>query len=156
MGWTLIAILIFIGLLFLVLEILVFPGQAVAGIIGLVIITVAIWQTYIHIGTSAGHITLASTLGASVILLIVALRSKTWKYSMLSDNIDGKVNLLSDEQIKKGDSGKTVSRLNPAGKALINDDYFEVHTQGDYIDPGTEIIVTKIEFNKIYVKQKTN
>lgn len=156
MGWTIIAVLIFIGLVFLMLEILVFPGQAVAGIIGLVIIAVAIWQTYLHIGTSAGHITLASTLGASIILLIISLRSKTWKRTMLSDNIDGKVNLLSDDQIKTGDHGKTVSRLNPAGKALINDDYFEVHTQGDYLDPGSEVTVTKIEFNKIYVKQKND
>ncbi len=154
MGWTVIAVLIFIGLVFLVLEILIFPGQAVAGIIGLIIIAVAIWQTYTNIGTTAGHITLASTLVASIILLIIALRSKTWKRTMLNSNIDGKVGIIDDSQMKIGDAGKTVSRLNPAGKAIINDDYFEVHTQGEFLDPGTEVIVTKIDFNRIYVKRK--
>lgn len=154
MGWPVIAVLIFIGLVFLVLEILVFPGQAIAGIIGLVIIAAAIWQTYVNFGPTAGHITLASTLGASVLLLVISLRSKTWKRTMLKSNIDSKVGIIEDSQVKIGDSGKTVSRLNPAGKALINDDYFEVHTQGDFIDQGTEVIVTKKDFNRIYVKRK--
>ncbi len=155
MGWTVIAIIILIGLIFMVLEILVFPGQGVAGIIGLVLIGVAIWQTYTNIGNTAGHITLAGTIFLSVIFLIIALRSKTWKRIMLSSNIDGKVNVIEDKSVKVGDTGKAISRFNPAGKALINDDYFEVHTYGEYLDPDTEIVVVKKEFNKIYVKQKT-
>lgn len=154
MIWLIIA-LILVGLLFLILEILVFPGQAVAGIIGIALLIIGIWQTYVVIGTTAGHWVLGGTLAASVLLIIGALRSKTWKRIMLSDDIKGKVNLVDADLIKEGDTGKSISRLNPVGKAIINDEYFEVHTKGEFIDQGTEITVTKISFNKIYVKRKS-
>ncbi|MDZ7740728.1 MAG: NfeD family protein [Bacteroidota bacterium] len=153
MIWVVIA-LIAIGLLFLILEILVFPGQAVAGIIGIVLLVIGIWQSYLVLGSQIGNWVMAGTLTASIGLLILALRSKTWKRAMLSDDIDGKVNVIDKLKLKVGDEGKTISRLNPAGKALINDDYYEVHTQGDFVNPGTAVIVTKISFNKIYVKRK--
>lgn len=154
MIWVIVA-LILIGLLFLVLEILVFPGQAVAGIIGLALLAVGIWQTYVVVGPVAGHWVLGGTLIVSIVLLIFALRSKTWSRLMLKKDITSKVNVIEESSVKPGDPGKTISRLNPAGKAIINDDYFEVHTQGEFLDPGTEIIVTKVSFNKIYVKQKS-
>jgi len=154
MGVTIIAVLIIIGLLFLVLEILVFPGQGVAGILGLALLAIAIWQTYAQYGSLAGHITLGSTFILSMVFLIFSLRSNTWKKTMLSDNIDGKVNVIDQNELKAGDEGITVSRLNPAGKAHINNDYYEVRTSGEFLDPDTVIIVTKIEANKIYVKSK--
>jgi membrane-bound ClpP family serine protease len=64
------------------------------------------------------------------------------------------VNVIKENAVRAGDSGKTVSRLAPAGKAMINGEYYEVHTIGEFIDPGSEIVVTKVEFNKITVKLK--
>jgi membrane-bound ClpP family serine protease len=40
------------------------------------------------------------------------------------------------------------------GKAYFNGDYYEVRSSGEFIDQESELIVTKIEFNKIFVKQK--
>jgi len=40
------------------------------------------------------------------------------------------------------------------GKALINNQYFEVSSTGDFIDEQSKVVVTKIEFNKIYIKKK--
>ena len=79
-------------------------------------------------GTTAGHIVLAATLLASVLSLVLSLRSKTWKKMALDTVIDGKVNTI-DDKLKIGDVGKTVSRLAPAGKALFNNEFYEVHTQ---------------------------
>ena len=73
---------------------------------------------------------------------------------MLNSKIEGKTNVIDENKIKAGDTGKTTSRLSPAGKAIINGDYYEVHTQSEFMDPGTEIEIIKIDFNKIYVKQK--
>jgi membrane-bound serine protease (ClpP class) len=74
---------------------------------------------------------------------------------MLKTNIDSKVNVIDDIKVKVGDTGKADSRLVPAGKAFINGEYFEVRTTGEFIDPGTELVVTKVEFNKIFVKRKS-
>jgi len=154
MAWSVIVVLILIGLLFIILEILVIPGVAVFGILGVIIILIGVWQSYISYGTTAGHIVLASSILLSIVTLVFSLRSKTWKRMMLNSKIEGKTNLIDENKIKAGDTGKTTSRLSPAGKAMINGDYYEVHTQSEFVDPGTEIEIIKIDFNKIYVKRK--
>jgi len=154
MAWSVIVVLILIGLLFIILEILVIPGVAIFGILGVIIILIGVWQSYITYGTTAGHIVLASSILLSIVTLVLSLRSKTWKRMMLNSKIEGKTNVIDENKIKAGDTGKTTSRLSPAGKAIINGDYYEVHTQSEFMDPGTEIEIIKIDFNKIYVKQK--
>jgi len=154
MNWTIIAVLIIIGLTFIVLEILVIPGQGIAGIIGLVIMAVGIWQTYAIYGLTAGHLVLGSTLILSILSLVLSLRSKTWKKMMLHTEIKGKVNEINGDKIKEGDVGRTISRLVPTGKAIFNNEYYEVHTYGTFIDHNTEVEVVSIEHNKILVKQK--
>ena len=57
--------------------------------------------------------------------------------------------------MKIGDTGKTISRLNPMGKALINSILVEVQATEDFIDEEKEITIEKIHQNKIFVKLKT-
>jgi len=154
MHWLLIATFIIIGLLFLALEILVIPGVGVAGIIGFILIAVGVWQAYAGHGLLAGHLVLGGTLLFTVLTLVLSLRGRTWRKLALSTSIDSKVNVIDHELIRIGDTGKTVSRLAPMGKAQINGEFYEVSTNGDFIDPKTEIIVLKIEYNKIIVKRK--
>ncbi|MCU0370342.1 MAG: hypothetical protein MUC31_02915 [Bacteroidales bacterium] len=154
MHWLLIATFIIIGLIFLALEILVIPGVGIAGIIGFILIAVGIWQSYAGHGMVAGHLVLAGTFLLTVLTLVLSLRGRTWRRLALSTSIDSKVNVIDEEKIRPGDTGKTVSRLAPMGKAQINGEFYEVSTNGDFIDQQTEIIVVKIEFNKIIVKRK--
>lgn len=152
MSWTVILILILVGLIFLLLEMLVIPGTTVIGAIGFILIAIGIWQGYASHGTPGGHYLLAGTLFFTVLLIGMSLRSKTWNRVMLHTEVDGKANLIDRNAVNPGDVGKTVSRLIPMGKALINNEYYEVSTSGEVIDPGTEIEVVKIENNKIFVK----
>ena len=154
MSFTVIAALIMIGLIFLILEILVVPGTTVVGIVGFILMGIGIWQTYIMYGAPIGHYVLGGSAVLTVGALVLSLRSKTWNRAMLHTELTGKTNVYDDAHIKPGDTGKAVSRLVPMGKAYINDDFFEVRSSGEFIDQETEIIVTKIEFNKIFVKQK--
>jgi membrane-bound ClpP family serine protease len=155
MTWTIIAVLIIVGFLFLLLEILALPGTSIAGVIGFVMIGIGVWQAYAVHGGMAGTLTLVGSLILSVIALYFALKSNTWKRASLSSNINSRVNIVEPESIKPGDTGKTVSRLAPMGKAMINNAYYEVRTKGEYIDQGTEIEVVKVDVNKITVKIKT-
>lgn len=154
MTWTIIAILIIVGLLFLILEILVVPGTTFVGIIGFILIVIGIWQSFSVYGNLAGSITLGSCILLTLVTLYYSLRSNTWKKFMLKTDINSKVNVIDENKLKVGDTGKTVSRLAPAGKALINNAFYEVHTNGEFIDEGMEIIIIKINFNKINVKLK--
>lgn len=154
MHWLLISTFIVIGLIFLALEILVIPGVGVAGIIGFILIAIGVWQAYAGHGMVAGHLVLGGTFIFTVLTLVLSLRGKTWRRFALSTAIDSKVNLIDEAKIKPGDTGKSVSRLAPMGKALINEEFYEVSTNGDFIDPQTEIVVLKIEYNKVIVKRK--
>jgi len=153
MSWTVIAVLVVVGLLFLMLEILVVPGTTVVGVVGFILIAIGIWQTYAAYGSPAGHYVLAGTLVLTIVALWLSLRSKTWKRVMLHSEVDGRANVIEEHSIEIGDEGISVSRLVPMGKAMFNDQYFEVTSTGDFIDEKIKIVVVKIEHNKIYVKQ---
>jgi membrane-bound ClpP family serine protease len=154
MYWLMVSVLILIGLIFLVLEILVIPGAGFAGVIGFILIAVGVWQSYAHYGVPTGHFVLAATFLLTVLTLIFTLRGKTWKRMMLSSESDSKVNVIDPEKLKVGDTGKAISRLVPGGKAIINGEFYEVRTQGNFIDQETDIVVERIDHNKIYVKRK--
>lgn len=153
--WSIIIILILVGLAVLLLEILVIPGAGVAGIIGFALMAAGVWMAYTRLGTTEGHITLAATLGINLLGLLIALRSKSWKKAMLSKVIDGKVRTIDSGTIAVGDRGTTVSRCAPMGKASFDDQFYEVSALSEFIDPDTEIEIIKIAGNKIYIKQIT-
>lgn len=156
MTWTLIIVLIIIGLLFLLLEILVIPGTTFVGAIGIISMVIGIWQAYEVYGATAGHLTLLATLLFSAFGVYYSLRGNTWKKAMLSSSIDSQVNTLNIEEIAPGMKGKTVSRLAPMGKAIFNDKYYEVQSASGFIDENTEIEIIRIENNKIFIKPLTN
>jgi len=152
--WTIIIALVGIGLLIVLLEILVIPGGGFAGIIGFALMVIGVWLAYKHEGTAAGHYTLVATLLVNVGVLTLALRSKTWDRAMLKKNLDHKVNEVNEEDVKAGDSGVTISRCCPGGKAMINGKFFEVDARSAFIDEDTPIEVIKVEKSKIFIKPK--
>lgn len=152
---TIVIILILVGLLLFLVEFLLIPGITVAGVAGVACLIGGIFWAYFSQGATAGHITLLSTVAATSFTVALALRSKTWKKFMLDTNITGTVGQSeSEEQIKPGDIGVTISRLSPIGKARINDIVVEAKSTGEYIDPKSEIIVIKHEGSKVIVKPK--
>ncbi|HCT71055.1 MAG: NfeD family protein [Lentimicrobium sp.] len=154
MSLTLIIILIIAGLLFLLLEVLVIPGTTVVGIAGFALIIFSVWESYNVFGSPTGHFVLLGTIFFTILTIYLALKSKTWNRIMLKTEISGKVNEIDSTKVQAGDSGISVSRLTPGGKALINDEYYEVHTNGEFIDQESEIVVTHLADNKIFVKRK--
>jgi len=154
MSWSIIVIFLLAGIVLMLVEILVAPGVTVFGIAGLLLMGVSIWQAYSTYGTPEGHYFLAGTILFSILVLSFTIKSKTWRKAMLSSEVSSKVNVIEAEKVKPGDEGKTISRLAPGGKAIINGDYFEVHSLGEYVEPQTPIVVIRVEFNKIIVKPK--
>jgi membrane-bound ClpP family serine protease len=155
MSLTLIIILIIAGLLFLLLEVMVIPGTTVVGVAGFALIAFSVWESYHTFGTPIGHFVLLGTIFFTILTIYLSLKSKTWNKIMLKTEVDGRVNEIDSNQIKVGDSGVSVSRLAPSGKAIFNNEYFEVHTNGEFIDQETNILVTHFLDNKVFVKRKT-
>jgi membrane-bound ClpP family serine protease len=155
MSWLVISSIILVGFFFLLLEILAVPGTTIVGIAGFILMGVGVFSSFVQYGSTAGILTLGGTIVFSIMALALALRSKTWKRAMLGSELIGKVNIFEADKVKPGDTGLTISRLNPMGKAMINGEYYEVTAKFSLIDHNTEIVVTKVEGNKIIVKSKS-
>ena len=154
MFWLVVVTLIIIGMAFLLLEILVIPGTGVAGIIGFILLGIGVWQAYVYYDAYIGHWVLAGTIAGTVAVLVYSLRAKTWRRVALKTEINSRVNIIDEDKLKPGDVGKSISRLVPGGKAVFNKEFYEVRTLGNFIDPGEDIVIDKIEDHKIFVKLK--
>lgn len=152
MTWTAIVILLLIGILLITLEIVALPG-AIAGIVGLIMLGVGVWQSYATHGTVAGNIVLLVSVVVCILLLVFFMRSKTWRFFGLKTEIDSKVNTIDENLLTVGVRGRTVSRLAPTGKANINGQIVEVHTVSEFVNENEEVEITKIEGYKITVKR---
>ena len=153
MSLTAIILLILVGLFLLILEILFIPGM-VLGFISAILMLVGVIYSFKDYGTTTGIIVLFATAVATTATVYWAFHSPLWKKLKVQSLIDGKANALADGKINVGDMGKTISRLNPMGKAMINNMQVEVQVIEGFIDQGTDITVIKVGQNKIYVKQK--
>ncbi len=58
---------------------------------------------------------------------------------------------LFERHADVGDVGTASTVLRPAGKAMIGSAYLDVTTDGDFIDPGTRVIVTHVDGRHITV-----
>lgn len=153
MSWLIILLLILGGLVLLIIELLVIPGTTVVGIIGFILMAVGVWQAYIVYDSFMGTLVLLATLLISFGGFYLSLRTNTWKKVGLNKSIVSKVNTDS-QKLQIGDVGTTTSRLNPMGKAFINNDFYEVSTNGDFVDNDEEIKIVAIDGNKVFVEKQ--
>ena len=151
MSWLAIVLLVLLGLAAIILEIIVVPG-GVVGILGVLTIAAGVVGAYLSHGTIAGHVTLAVTLIVVVVGLIFSIRGKTWRKLMLNTQIDKKMNEIDQNKLQVGAVGISLSRLAPMGKANFNGEIVEVASYQDFIDENKQIVIIKIDENKIIVK----
>ncbi len=147
-----IILLILLGLLLLLIEFVIIPGVTVAGIGGFLLLGASVYMAFTQYGTGAGFLTLAFVLVASPLLIYFLFKSKMGKKMVLESLVDGKVDAFDTENIRVGDTGKTIGRLAPSGKVRVNNEVVEAQSTGGYIDHNTDIRVLKILTNKIIVE----
>lgn len=154
MSALVIVLFILVGLVLLIIEFFVIPGVTVVGVAGAIFLALGIFFSYRNFGATGGHIALISTLFVACIMFYVALRANTWNKFALTSQVDSQIVTVDENQIKPGDEGLTVSRLNPMGKAKINEQIVEAHCPGHFIDENTVIEVVKVHKTHIVVKPK--
>lgn len=153
--WWIIATLVLTGILLMLVEMLLTPGVGVAGLLSLGSFGTAVWYSFNKFGYTAGWISLVVVTVILVLMLVVILRSGTWKRLSLRTEIDSKVNTES-EQVKAGDRGVCVTRLAPLGTARFGGLSCEVKSfDNSMLAAGTEVEVVCVEDNRIEVKPIT-
>jgi membrane-bound ClpP family serine protease len=150
---TIVIILILLGILLFVIEFLLVPGVTIAGIGGLVLTVFGVYKAFNDFGTTTGVWVLMGTLLLSVFVIAMSLRARTWNRLMLKTEIDGTVDTApTADQIKAGDRGKTVTRLAPMGKVVVNGIVREAKSNEGFLDEHTDIEVVAVEGTRISVK----
>lgn len=150
----LVILLIMAGILLLLAEILIVPGIGIAGILGILSLIGSSYFAYNFLGTTPFLIVTAFNTITLAVLTVIVLREKTWKKFELDTAIDTKAN--PEVLLEVGMKGKAITRLSPIGSARIMDKQCEVTSEEGMLDAGTEIEVSRLENNKVYVKKIIN
>lgn len=145
-------LLISTGIILLLLEFLVIPGIAVAGIGGVAFIVGGIIYSYKALGDVAGNYTLVLSAIIFLVTLVLVLRSKTWNKAMLKAEIDGTVKEHETEGIEVGETAVTVSRLAPMGKVRIHGKVVEAKSVSGFVNPDSRVTVVKVQSSILIVK----
>ncbi len=152
MTLTAIILLIVLGIFLFLVEFLLVPGVTIAGIAGFILLVGGIWVAYDSLGPPVAHYVLAGTLVLSFVTIYFSLRSRTWKKLMLDSSVEGKVSSYTEDKVHIGDEGLAVTRLNPMGKVMINDEFLEAKSNGPYIEQQKKIRVINIKDFSVIVE----
>lgn len=153
-----IILLILLGMLLFLVEFFLIPGVTIAGIGGALLMGASVFMAYRTHGSTLGNWTLFATLLFTILIMVFALRSRTWRRLMLNKNIDSKVEVagIHDQKIKPGDIGEAITRLAPVGKVMVNDEVVEAKSIKGFVDQKTKVKVVKIGTTQIIVKPINN
>ncbi len=150
---SIVLVLLFAGIAFLLIELFLIPGLSLAGIASLLLTGSSVYYAYAKIGSTAGHLTLLGGLILSGVAVWIFLKSKTLEKMSLKAEIVGKNDPLAGVKINIGDTGKAVSRLAPMGKVKVNGFVMEAKTNDDFVDEGCSIRIVEILNTNVLVER---
>jgi membrane-bound serine protease (ClpP class) len=161
-GWEEI-LLVASGFALLVLEIFVIPGFGLAGVLGIgallgglslsLIGGGATWQ---FVGLALGRVVISVflALGASLLLLRFLPRLPFGRQLILETGLGAGYGSASEtDNTWLGKNGSAFSPLRPAGIVMIDGQRVDVVSDGEFIDAGIPIVVTRVDGNRIVVRR---
>jgi membrane-bound serine protease (ClpP class) len=155
------------GVALLLLEFFVIPGFGFAGIAGILALLAALVLSVVGAGATpeffmlaAGRIVLSLlvALGASLLLLRFMPRTPFGRRLILESSLGAGPTYGSapEEELRwLGKRGRTISQLRPAGFADIEGARVDVVSEGEMMDPGVPVQVTRVDGNRIVVRRVT-
>jgi len=166
-----------LGLILLILEIFVFPGLLIFGLVGVFCIIGSLvysmvdplnlnWDGSVNfeaLGTLLGDplMNIIIAFGGAFIVALFLMRFMSTmpmtRWLVLNEvQSHGPALKKSEEQDQSsslaGSTGTAATDLKPSGSAVINENRVDVVSSGAFIDAGSEIIVTKHEGSRVVVE----
>ncbi len=163
-GWEEL-ILVGVGLTLLGLEIFVIPGFGIAGVAGLAAVLAGLTMGLVGQGatirtlaSAAGRVSFSVlvALGAGMILMRYLPRLSFGRRLMLETELSaggGYASAPERDSSWLGRVGRTTSPLRPAGIAEIDGERIDVVSEGEMIEAGATIVVSRVDGNRIVVRR---
>ena len=142
-----------LGIAFFILEIFFLPGVSIGGVVGTLFTGAAIWYAFAKIGATAGWIVVAVSAVVLVAAVVYFIKGKPLDKMALSRELESD-NPYNMSNVVVGDSGRTLSRLAPMGKVIVNGEDYEAKVRNGFLDGGVDVVVVAIEGNVIVVEPK--
>ena len=145
------------GIVLLLIEIFVIPGFGIAGISGIALIFISIFLTL------GGGVSAMYAMGVVALILLVSFlvllfffpKLPIWKKLGLARREMKKEGYVAVTEKKhlEGKEGKAITMLRPSGVVEIDGKRYDALTEGEFIERGKKIVVTRVEGGKIFVKK---
>ncbi len=156
-------ILFFAGIILFMLELTPIPTFGSGAILGVIGIFLGIFLALAGDITTLSPellkekvMTLATAMIGLIILIIVIFRYAPgwpWLKKFTNQTVSGNINhIIAEKKLLIGKEGTAITPLRPAGTALIDGKKVDVVTQGEFILPGTSIIVVDTPARTVLVK----
>jgi membrane-bound serine protease (ClpP class) len=167
-----------LGVVFIIIELFVFPGHLVPGLVGLLCIagaliyTMAGWDINIPAGhtfpvrmtdyaTALRNLGIAFVGAVAIILVFMRFFPSTgpFKFLVLRTQVAGEQAAIEGEgqrrasSISVGSAGVTRSAMRPYGHVDFDGTQLEAMIEGDYVSPGTQVRVRAMLGGKIIVER---
>jgi membrane-bound serine protease (ClpP class) len=154
------------GLVLLGVEIFVTPGFGLAGVLGIAALLSGLSLSVIGAGATwefilkaVGRVvfSLLLALVGSLVLLRFLPRLPFGRKLILQTGLPAGEGYASAPERDKGwlgKSGTAVSPLRPAGIADIDGDRVDVVSDGEFIELGAQIVVSRVDGNRIVVRRR--
>ena len=154
-------VICFVGLLLLLIEIFLIPGFGIIGILGISCIMISFFAAFgMENIESAISVISISLLVASTLIILLTIyilpKSTIFKKIMLATqntNTDGFASHVNNDVELLHKRGVAYSTLRPAGSVEVDGKRYDVVADGDFIQQGEAIEVTKVDGLKITVKR---
>ncbi|MGH7831239.1 MAG: NfeD family protein, partial [Candidatus Binatia bacterium] len=153
------------GLVLLAVEIFVTPGFGLAGVLGIVAVLGglslsligggATWE-FILVAVGRVIFSLLLALVGSLVLLRFLPRVPFGRRLVLATGLaagEGYASAPERDRSWLGKSGITASPLRPAGIADIEGERVDVVSDGEFIESGAQIVVSRVDGNRIVVRR---
>lgn len=163
-GWEEL-LLVVSGLVFLGLEMFVIPGFGIVGALGIVAILAGLVFSMVGAGVTTATVLLAAArvvfsllvaLIASLLLLRFLPRLPFGRRLILATGLsasEGYASAPESDGHWLGKRGRASSPLRPAGIAEIDGERVDVVSDGDLIDAGETVEVTRVDGNRVVVRR---
>jgi membrane-bound serine protease (ClpP class) len=153
------------GLALLVLEVFVIPGFGLAGVLGIGALLAGLslslvggGATWEFVFQAVGRVIISILLAlvASLVMLRFLPRLPFGRRLILETGLaagEGYASAPAGDSNWLGKGGTAVSALRPAGIADIDGERVDVVSDGEFIDSGARIVVTRVDGNRIVVRR---
>lgn len=148
-------ILQLVGVFVLIVEIII-PSGGILGIITVALMGYSLYLVFTDISMFAGMVFVVADIIMFPVILFVGIKLLAKSPATLKTSLsktDGYSSQPEELSEFMGLSGTAVTDLRPAGTGFINNKRVDVVSRGEYIDKGSEILVSEVEGNRVVVRK---